>query len=85
LGGRDRRISEFKANLVSKVNSRTARATQRDPVLKKQKNKQTKKPNQNKKTAGPAGKGWSPKPEDQSSVLGLHITEGKRLFSQVIL
>jgi hypothetical protein len=35
LGGRGRRISEFKASLVYKVSSRTARATQRNPVLKK--------------------------------------------------
>jgi hypothetical protein len=43
LGDRGRRISEFKASLVYKVSSRTARATQRNPVSKKQKtNKQTK-------------------------------------------
>jgi hypothetical protein len=45
LGGRGRQISEFKASLVYKVSSRTARATQRNPVLKKQdkrKNKQKK-------------------------------------------
>jgi hypothetical protein len=40
LGGRGRRISEFEASLVYKVRSRTARATQRNPVLKN-KNKQT--------------------------------------------
>jgi hypothetical protein len=34
LGGRGRWISEFEASLVS---SRTARATQRNPVLKKKK------------------------------------------------
>jgi hypothetical protein len=39
LGGRDRWISEFKAILVYKVSSRTARATQGNPVLKKQKKK----------------------------------------------
>jgi hypothetical protein len=33
LGGRGRWISEFEASLVYKVSSRTARATQRDPVL----------------------------------------------------
>jgi hypothetical protein len=33
LGGRGRRISEFEASLVYKVSSRTARATQRNPVL----------------------------------------------------
>jgi hypothetical protein len=44
LGGRGRRISEFEASLVYKVSSRTARAIQRNPVLKnKNKNKQTNK------------------------------------------
>jgi hypothetical protein len=39
LGGRDRQISEFKASLVYRVSSRTARTTQRNPVSKKR-NKQ---------------------------------------------
>jgi hypothetical protein len=40
LGGRGRRISEFEANLVYRESCRTARATQRSPVLKnKNKNK----------------------------------------------
>jgi hypothetical protein len=34
LGGRGRQISEFESSLVYKVSSRTARATQRNPVLK---------------------------------------------------
>jgi hypothetical protein len=34
LGGRGRQISEFNASLVYKVSSRTARATQRNPVSK---------------------------------------------------
>jgi hypothetical protein len=37
LGGRGRQISEFEATLVYKVSSRTARATQRNPVLIKPK------------------------------------------------
>jgi hypothetical protein len=37
LGGRGRRISEFKASLVYKVSVRTARATQRNPVSKNRK------------------------------------------------
>ena len=45
-GGRGRRISEFEASLVYRVSSRTARATQRNPVSKT--NKQTKKKNQKK-------------------------------------
>jgi hypothetical protein len=39
LGGRGRWISEFEASLVYKVSSRTARAIQRNPVSKKQKQK----------------------------------------------
>jgi hypothetical protein len=48
LGGRGRRISEFEASLVYKVSSRTARATQRNPVSKN-KTKQNKKQKQTKK------------------------------------
>jgi hypothetical protein len=50
LGGRGRRISEFKASLVYKMSSRTARAIQRNPVSKKQTNKKQNKTKQNKKT-----------------------------------
>jgi hypothetical protein len=55
LGGRGRWISEFEASLVYKVSSRTARAIQRNPVSKnnkqtnKQKNQQNKN-NNNKQT-----------------------------------
>jgi hypothetical protein len=42
-GGRGRQISEFEANLVYKVSSRTARAIQRNPISKKQKQKQRNK------------------------------------------
>jgi hypothetical protein len=51
LGGRGRQISEFKTSLVYKVSSRTARATQKKPVLKKQnktKQNKTKQTKQNK-------------------------------------
>jgi hypothetical protein len=50
LGGRGRQISEFEASLVYRVSSRTARATQRNPVLtspppkKKRKKKREKNP-----------------------------------------
>jgi hypothetical protein len=40
LGGRGRQISEFEASLVYRVSSRTARATQRNPVLKKKRKKE---------------------------------------------
>jgi hypothetical protein len=48
LGGRGRLISELEASLVYRVSSRTARATQRNPVSKKTKAKQN-KTKQNKK------------------------------------
>jgi hypothetical protein len=51
LGGRGRQISEFEASLVYKVSSRTARATQKNPVSKNQtKPNQTKPRQTNKKT-----------------------------------
>jgi hypothetical protein len=44
LGGRGRQISEFEASLVYKVSFMTARATQGNPVSKKQnKTKQNKR------------------------------------------
>jgi hypothetical protein len=42
LGGRGRRISEFKASLVYRVSSRTARTTEKS-CLEKPKKKQTNK------------------------------------------
>jgi hypothetical protein len=42
LGGRGRWISQFNTSLVYRVSSRTAQATQRNPVLKKQKPKKKK-------------------------------------------
>jgi hypothetical protein len=43
LGGRGRWISEFEVSLVYKVSSRTARATQRNPVSKNQKREKSEK------------------------------------------
>jgi hypothetical protein len=45
LGGRGRQISELEDSLVYRVSSRTARATQRNPVSKKPKPKQKQKKN----------------------------------------
>jgi hypothetical protein len=42
LGGRVRWISEFKASLVYRVSSRTAKTTQRNPVSKNKKQNKTK-------------------------------------------
>jgi hypothetical protein len=41
LGVRGRKISEFKASLVYRVSSRTARVTQRNPVSKNKNNHNT--------------------------------------------
>jgi hypothetical protein len=49
--GRGRQISEFEASLVYRVSSRTARATQRNPVSKKQTNNQTNKQTNKQKRA----------------------------------
>jgi hypothetical protein len=48
LGGRGRQISEVEASLVYRVSSRTVRATQKNPVSKKQKTKKQKKQTKNK-------------------------------------
>jgi hypothetical protein len=55
LGSRGRRISEFEASLAYKVSYRTAKATQRNPVLK-QTNKQTNKQTKTKKTGSKSNK-----------------------------
>jgi CelD/BcsL family acetyltransferase involved in cellulose biosynthesis len=52
LGGRGKLISEFEASLVHRVSSRTARATQRNPVSKKKKKKKKKKRRKEKKKGG---------------------------------
>jgi hypothetical protein len=50
LGVRGRQISEFEASLVYRVSFRTARAIQRNPVLKTTKqNKQNKQTKTNKR------------------------------------
>jgi hypothetical protein len=49
LGGRGRGISEFEASLIYRVSSRTARATQRNPVLKKKKKRKKKRKRERKK------------------------------------
>jgi hypothetical protein len=48
LGDRGRWISEFEASLVYRVSSRTAKATQRNPVSKKNKNKKQEDKDKNK-------------------------------------
>jgi hypothetical protein len=48
LGGRGRQISEFEASLVYRVSSRTAKATQRNPVSKKTKKRKKKKEKEGK-------------------------------------
>jgi hypothetical protein len=52
LGGRVRQISEFKASLVYRVSSKTARATQRNPVSYTEKPCLKKKKKKTKKNKG---------------------------------
>jgi hypothetical protein len=49
LGSRCRRISEFKASLVYRVSSRTARATQRNPVSRNKTRKEKKRKEKKRK------------------------------------
>ena len=49
MGGRGRWISEFEASLVYRVSSRTARATQRNPVSKKTKKRKRKEKKKDRK------------------------------------
>jgi hypothetical protein len=49
LGGRGRQISEFEASLDYRVSSRSASATQRNPVSKNQKKKKKKRKKKEKK------------------------------------
>jgi hypothetical protein len=59
LGGRGRQIPEFEASLVYRMSSRTARATQRNPVSKKQNQKpKTKKKKKKKKKNGVCHHTW---------------------------
>jgi hypothetical protein len=55
LGGRDRRISEFEANLVYKVSFRTARASEK-PCLEKPKKERKKKRKKKAITSGEGGR-----------------------------
>jgi ribosomal protein S19 len=55
LESRGRRISEFEANLVYKVSSRTARAIQRNPVSKNKNKNKTNKQTNKKNTESGAG------------------------------
>ena len=43
MGGRGKQITEFQASLVYRLRSRTARATQRNPVSEKTKKKKNEK------------------------------------------
>jgi hypothetical protein len=53
LGGRGRRISEFKASLVYRVSSRTVREIQRNPVSKNKTKQNKTKQNKTKQNNQP--------------------------------
>jgi hypothetical protein len=50
LGGRNRLFSEFEASLVYRLSSRTARATQKNPVSKNKQTKERKTDRQKERT-----------------------------------
>jgi hypothetical protein len=77
LGGRGRQISEFKASLVYRVSSRTARATQRNPVSKKQKKQKIPK---NKKQTN---KQKPTKQNKKDKYLGSNVIQS--LFGRIIV
>jgi hypothetical protein len=56
VGGRGSQISELEASLVYSMLSRTARALQRNPLLKKQTNKQAKNKKKQKQKQNPKNK-----------------------------
>ena len=53
MGGRGKWVSEFKARLVYRVSSRTARMAQRNPISKTKQNKKKNKPKQKQKNKKP--------------------------------
>jgi hypothetical protein len=75
LGGRGRQISEFEASLVYKVSSRTARAIQRNPVLKNQKKKKGGVGSRD----GSAVKGVVALPEDPNSIPNIYMVAYEHL------
>jgi hypothetical protein len=66
LGGRGRRISEFEASLVYRVSSRTARATERNPVSEKQNKTKQNKTKQNKTKQVFVSMGTATAPEEEA-------------------
>jgi hypothetical protein len=79
LGGRGRWISKFEASLVYRVNSRTARTTQRNPVLKnQQETKQNKTKNKKKTTTKKQKqKPAAPKTSQRSRTETSHYLSGR--------
>jgi hypothetical protein len=69
LGGRGRQISEFEASLAYKVSSRTARATQRNPVLKNKKTKKKKKRKKGRKEGRKKGRKRKKKKSGERSIV----------------
>jgi hypothetical protein len=85
LGGRGRRISEFKASLVYKISSRKARAIQRNPVLKKQ-NKNKKQTNKKCRVGAEELASWlkahTALTEDLGSIPSTHKVAHNHLYLQ---
>jgi hypothetical protein len=78
---RGRQISEFEDSLVYKVNSRTARATQKVCLEKNNKTKQKQKTTKQNKTLGQSKQGQSEQAEVLNSIPSNHMMAHNFLYS----
>jgi hypothetical protein len=83
VGGRGRGISEFQDSLVYRVSSRTARTTQRNPILKQNKTKtgKTKQYNNNNNKKKPTKS--SNQFNTSNKILLLWFLRERMVFSKV--
>jgi hypothetical protein len=89
LGGRGKQISEFKDSLVYKVSSRTARATQRNPVSKKKERKEERKDRQTTAATKTTNKQKAPPPQKKNTstivIVCIFLDQGVAPFGVVAL
>jgi hypothetical protein len=86
LGGKGRQISEFKASLVYKVSSKSARATQRNSGKTKPTNQPTKQKTQKSKTKAKqkvSQSKLSPETDECSAELYQPFREGLKLIRSI--
>jgi 3-phenylpropionate/cinnamic acid dioxygenase small subunit len=84
LGGRGRWISEFETSLVYRVSSRTARATQRNPVSKNPPKQNKTKQNKTKQNKTPHLKEKKRKLESSTVLLRLQKQQGVHMQKKAV-